>query len=155
MSRSVVNKTIRRQSDVVSRLSLAAALALVAVTLCAVFVGHSAGAGAPQDVGEVARARQLRFADRADGAVVITDANGAVLDVLVGQNGFLRGTVSSLTRTRQASGIGPAVPFRLTLYTDHRLTLADPATTRIIEMEAFGPTNAAVFQRLLFLQGGS
>ena len=34
---------------------------------------------------------------------------------------------------------------------DGRLTLADPATGARIDLEAFGPTNAGVFARLLTL----
>ncbi|MBC7781542.1 MAG: photosynthetic complex assembly protein PuhC, partial [Proteobacteria bacterium] len=32
---------------------------------------------------------------------------------------------------------------------DGRLTLADPATGQRIDLESFGPTNAAVFARLI------
>jgi putative photosynthetic complex assembly protein len=98
----------------------------------------------------VAATRALRFADRPDGAVVITEIGAAQpLEVLTGQNGFLRSTMRGLARTRAQDGIGADVPFRLTAWTDGRLTIDDPATGRHVELEAFGGTNEAVFARLL------
>jgi putative photosynthetic complex assembly protein len=41
------------------------------------------------------------------------------------------------------------VPFRLALHADGRLTLEDPATSRTIELQAFGPANSGAFARLL------
>ena len=40
-------------------------------------------------------------------------------------------------------------PFRLTHWSDGRLSLEDPSTGRRIELDAFGPTNTAVFARLM------
>jgi len=94
--------------------------------------------------------RNLRFADRADGAVVITLADsGQVLDVATGQNGFLRGTMRGFARRRKESGIGSMPPIRLSGYADGRLVLFDPSTGRQVDLEAFGSLNEAVFARLL------
>jgi putative photosynthetic complex assembly protein len=94
--------------------------------------------------------RNLRFADRADGAVVITLADtGQVLDVATGQNGFLRGTMRGFARRRKESGIGFMPPIRLSGYADGRLVLFDPSTGRQVDLEAFGSLNEAVFARLL------
>ena len=130
--------------------ALAVAAFLVATTLLAVFLFPHG----PRDAGavqaRVERQRLLRFADRDDGAVVATGASdGAVVAVITGQNGFLRGTLSGLARIRRLEGIGAEPPFRLTLYVNHRLVLDDPATAKTIELEAFGPTNEAVFAELL------
>ena len=43
----------------------------------------------------------------------------------------------------------PVRPFRLTRWSDGRLSLDDPATGRRIELDAFGPTNTAVFAHLM------
>jgi putative photosynthetic complex assembly protein len=40
-------------------------------------------------------------------------------------------------------------PFVLSSHADGRLTLADPATGRSVNLEAFGPDNAGAFARLL------
>ena len=102
-------------------------------------------AGAPVE------SRDLRFADRADGAVVITEAGtGRVVDVASpGTNGFLRSTLRGLARDRKQREIGAEAPFRLTRWADGRLSLQDEATGRSIDLGAFGPTNAAVFAHLM------
>ncbi len=95
--------------------------------------------------------RELRFADRADGAVVATDARDgrgvAVFDP--GTSGFVRGTLRGLSRERKREDLGPERPFRLTAWADGRLTLEDTATGRIVEMTAFGQTNQQTFRGLL------
>jgi len=75
--------------------------------------------------------------------------------VAPGTNGFLRGTLRGLARERKRQGIGPEAPFRLTAHDDGRLTLADPATGRRVDLESFGPTNAAVFSQLLVAGGAA
>ena len=139
-----------RKVKVVAGMPLMAAAFLVGLTVLTVFARprHPTAARTPADV--VAVERSLRFADRDDGAVIVTDgANGHQIAVVTGQNGFLRGTMSGLTRIRRTEGVGRAVPFKLTLYADHRLVLGDPTTGKTIELEAFGPTNEAVFANFL------
>ena len=65
-----------------------------------------------------------------------------------GQQGFLRGSLRALARSRQRAGQGPEQPFVLTGHTDGRLVLLDPVTGDRINLESFGPTNAAVFAQL-------
>lgn len=107
------------------------------------------------------RTRDLRFVDRADGAVVIEDAgNGGKGDGIVSvivpgqQTGFIRGVMRGLARERRAHGIGSAPPFTLTLWRDGELSLTDTATGRAIELTAFGSLNRASFLALLDAKGG-
>ena len=101
------------------------------------------------DAGTTA-ARSLRFADAPDGAVIVIDAAaGREIARFEGEQGFLRGTLRAMARERKRSGIGAEAPFELLGRADGRLTLVDPATGQRIDLEAFGPTNAAVFARLL------
>ena len=95
--------------------------------------------------------RDLRFGDRADGAVVITQwPDGSVVAVLPpGTNGFARGVMRGMARERHRREIDSGPPFRLTHWSDGRLSLEDPSTGRRIELDAFGPTNTAVFARLM------
>lgn len=95
--------------------------------------------------------RALRFADVEDGSLqVIDDRSGKVLDTVVaGTGGFIRSTMRGLVRERKRQGIGPEIPFELIGRSDGRLTLIDPATQRRVDLESFGPVNAAVFARLL------
>jgi len=95
--------------------------------------------------------REFRFEDRTDGSIAIRETRGnrVVETVAPGTNGFLRGTLRGLARERKRQGLGPEIPFQLIGRADGRLTLADPATGRRVDIESFGPTNAAVFAALL------
>jgi putative photosynthetic complex assembly protein len=139
-----------RQSNAFPRGPLYGAGALLLVALCAAGAGRVFGADGRPPASHVLAARDLTFEDRADGAVIVADADHpGHVTVMTGENGFLRGTLRGLARTRRSEGIGPALPFRLTAWTDGRLTLDDPSTGREIELEAFGSLNEAVFARLL------
>ena len=127
--------------------------ALVAFTICAAAYGRLTGSGVEPPRAPITAQRILSFADRDDGAVVVTLARtGQILDVMTGQNGFLRGTLRGFGRTRRMDGIGATPPLRLTGYADGRLVLFDPQTNRVVELEAFGSDNEAVFVRLLTMQ---
>lgn len=94
---------------------------------------------------------QLRFEDRADGGIVVYDAErNAVYDVLPpGRGGFIRTVMRSLARDRRQHGEGREPPFRLTRWTDGRLTIDDPTTGSHIDLGAFGSLNTAAFAQLL------
>ncbi len=114
------------------------------------------GAGAPPADGTAVATRDLRFEDRADGAVLVFDGSASTpFQVVTGENGFLRGTLRGMARTRHSEGLGGAAPFRLSAWRDGRLTLDDPATGRHVELEAFGATNAGTFARFLPLGRGA
>jgi len=94
--------------------------------------------------------RELRFEDRPDGSVAVIDArSGDVVDTVTGEAGFFRGTLRGLARERRRMGLGAEPSFELIGRADGRLTLADPATGQRVDLESFGPTNAAVFSRFL------
>lgn len=134
------------------RLPLAAMGALVLVTLIGVAVVRLSGVSASQQADAPTTAeRTLRFQDRSDGGIAVLDArSGAVLEVVApGTNGFLRSAMRGLVRERKRQGQGPEMPFQLLGRADGRLTLQDPGTGRRIDLESFGPSNAAAFARLL------
>lgn len=98
--------------------------------------------------------RSLRFEDGAAGSVTVVDARtGEAIDSVTGEAGFLRGSLRALVRERKMRGIGPGPAFELIARTDGRLTLVDPATGERLDLESFGPTNAAVYRR--WLQAGA
>lgn len=141
-----------RLASEVPRLPLVAMALLVVVSLVGVTAVRLSGHGGTHQadattVGE----RSLRFEDQSDGSIVILDARtgGALDTVAPGTNGFLRSTMRSLVRERKRQGLGPETPFQLLARADGRLTLLDPSTGRRIDLESFGPTNSAVFLRLL------
>ena len=136
----------------------AGALVLFALTATAtVRLAHIPAAASPvamRDAGHMVpvEQRNLRFTDRADGAVVIEDvdqrATAAVIEP--GQKtGFIRGVMRGLARERRSRGIGNGPAFNLSLWRDGELSLTDSATGRSIELTAFGSTNRASFLALL------
>lgn len=143
-------------------LRLAGAIALFA--LCATSIAriaHIPPAASPVLLRQEAhiapvKSRDLRFIDRADGAVVILDAGkGGTASIIEPgqQTGFIRGVMRGLARDRHMRGIGNGPPFTLTLWRDGELSLTDTATGRSIEMTAFGSTNRASFAALLDAKG--
>lgn len=123
---------------------------LVGCALLAAVAGRLGAADPGPPPSAPVAARELRFVDRPDGGIAVLDAAGAAVDVAEpGTNGFLRGALRGLARERKRRDVGPEAPFRLTAWADGRLTLDDMATGGRLELEAFGPTNAAVFARLL------
>jgi putative photosynthetic complex assembly protein len=127
---------------------------LLVITLVVVAAWRLAGQPAHFDApARVVSERELRFQDRADGGVNVIDVRHAersqVLPAGSGTDGFLRATLRTLARERLRRGIGSEPPFRLSWLADGRLMLEDPSTGRQVDLEAFGPTNAQRFARLL------
>jgi len=123
---------------------------ILAFTLIAVGLVRITGNGPDQLAAATTAERFLRFEDAPDGGVVVIDhSTGQSVTVLRGEQGFVRGALRALTRERFSRGIGAQPPFHLIARTDNRLTLFDPATGQRIDLEAFGPTNAGLFARLL------
>ncbi len=97
--------------------------------------------------------RWLRFEDLPDRGIAIVDAvSGARLEVLRGEQGFVRGTLRGLLRERKRLNLATDAPLQLIARADGRLTLSDPSTGQRIDLESFGSSNTAVFARWLELQ---
>lgn len=130
-------------------------LAMALLVLCslvgAATVRWSGISSSQQADAPTVKMRALRFEDGLDGSLLAFDADsGRLLSTAApGTGGFVRSTLRGLVRERKRQGIGPAMPFQLLGRSDGRLTLVDPATQRRIDLESFGPVNAAVFARLL------
>ena len=132
------------------RMPLILAFSAVGVALAVASAGALTGYATPEPSGTMVVSRDLRFADGQDGSVIVTDVrDGKPVEVFTGENGFVRGTLRGLARTRRAEGIGAQDPFRLVAWSDGRLTLDDLTTGRHIELQAFGSVNTEVFGKLL------
>ncbi len=119
-------------------------------TLGAVAVVRLGGEQVREPDAPAVKTRALRFEDRPDGSVAIIDhLRGSTVAELSGEQGFLRGAMRAMARERIRSGGNRTQPFELIARADGRLTLADPVAGTRIDLESFGPTNAAVFVRLL------
>jgi putative photosynthetic complex assembly protein len=137
--------------------ALKAVAALLAVVLVLAVVARLTGVGtvtAAERSAEEAVAERLIAFQPEDGAgwVRLTDgASGLVLRELPpGEGGFLRGAVRPLNRERMRAGVDAEAPYLLTLWQDGALTLTDPATGTVVDLNAFGPTNAGAFADLLW-----
>jgi putative photosynthetic complex assembly protein len=98
------------------------------------------------------RTADLIFEDRDNGSIdVVRAADHRRIEVLApGSNAFLRVLLSGLVRERRREHEGDeGLPFRITRWADGRLTIDDIATHKLIELDAFGPSNAGAFARLL------
>lgn len=124
---------------------------VIAGTLGLAALGHQAPVNPAMTGAQPTAMRDIRFSDRADGAVVVSDARtGRQIEVVEpGTEGFVRGAMRGLVRQRRLADIGPEVPFRLSTWPDGRITLQDLANDNTMELHAFGRTNAEAFLRLL------
>ena len=128
-----------------------AAAALIAFSIVISLAGRLTDFGTVRNPEATPRAAYaLTFADRADGAVAITNAPTGTLVIALepGTNGFARGVLRGLARDRKLEAIGRDIPFHLTSWSDGRLTLEDPATGRVVEVNAFGPTQIETFAKI-------
>ena len=127
---------------------IACSMAVASVVLVASY--RLSGANISEPDAKAIATREFRFLDRPDGSISVVDArDGKTVEQIVGQNGFVRGTLRGLARERRRQGIGPEPAFDLIARADGRLTLMDPSTGRRVDLESFGPTNMAEFARLM------
>jgi putative photosynthetic complex assembly protein len=93
--------------------------------------------------------RDLQFRDVAGGDIAVLDhRTGQQVASFTGEQGFLRSTLRALSRERRRENLSADAPFLLIGRTNGRMTLQDPSTGQRIDLESFGPSNAAVFARL-------
>lgn len=134
------------------RVPMLALAALVLISLISVAAVRWSGISVHTPDAKPVATRLLRFEDRPDGSIAVIDAaSGRLLERVQGEQGFLRGSLRALARERRMREIGALPPFELAARADGRLTLIDTATGARLDLESFGPTNAAVFARLLTL----
>ncbi len=138
------------------RLPLYSAIALVAL-VCTIAVF-----GRLTDVGTVRVAtttpvdiRDIVFLPGEGDSVIVTDAaSGAVIEELgSNQDGFVRGALRGLQRSRTIANVPQTQPFRLIMWEGGAITLSDTGTGERIYLDAFGPDNVAAFSRFLAMQG--
>jgi len=143
-------RLVPRGRDTFPRWVLMCAGGVIAFSLVSVGMVRLTGNGPDQRPAAATQERQLRFEDRPDGSIAITDArSGEPVTSVQGEQGFVRGALRALARERKARGLGAEQPFQLLVRRDGGLTLYDPATSQRVDLEAFGPTNADNFARLL------
>lgn len=124
--------------------------ALICVAL--VLWGRDSHSNTSNDIIAPTHQRVLRFVDQPDGSInVIDQSTEQLVQNFQGEQGFLRGTLRALVRERKLRGVDTTTEraFELIAHSGGRLTLRDPATGASIALESFGPSNTAVFARLI------
>ncbi|MFN9450691.1 MAG: photosynthetic complex assembly protein PuhC [Rubrivivax sp.] len=122
----------------------------VVASLAGVTIARLTGWQAVHADAPTVQERALHFRDQSDGGVAVLDADtGHTLQVLHGEQGFLRGTLRGMARERRRRGLGSEAPLHLLGRADGRLTLLDKTTGQRYDLESFGPTNAAIYARWL------
>lgn len=120
-------------------LILAGALVITSIAAASIVqIAHIPHSASPEMVRAEERVapvstRNLRFTDRADGAVIIQDVGtgNTALTIEPGSNsGFIRGVMRGLARERRMNGVGQAPPFALTLWKDGQLSSIDSRCCR-------------------------
>jgi putative photosynthetic complex assembly protein len=91
----------------------------------------------------------MRFADMDDGGVRVTVLDDGERIIPPATGGFVRGVLRGLVRDRRARGLGSEQPFRVTEWSDGKVTIQDLATARVIKLDAFGRTNRQAFLDLM------
>ena len=129
--------------------------ALITFTFLASAIAHYGGIGAQQiPTAQMIETLRLSFEDRDDGSILVRNAadGAAIYSVAPGTNGFIRSTLRGLARERRRSGLDGSTPFLLETASDGVIWLEDPATSRRIGLNAFGPTNAGAFAEIFAAQ---
>ncbi|AQR62916.1 hypothetical protein BZG35_15580 [Brevundimonas sp. LM2] len=138
---------------------LIAAILLVGSSLLAVggsrlgLVGSPAARTEAARVAQVTQSEDLYFHDLPDGAVRVVAVGEADRMIPTASGGFVRGVLRSLVRDRRAQGLGSDQPFRVAQWSDGAVTIQDLATGRVLNLNAFGPTNRMDFIHLIAPEG--
>lgn len=138
--------------QVIPRSVLWAAAAMIVLTIVLGTVARRARLAEPTlPARPPIAALNVSFQDRPDGALVMLDADSGreLAQVPPQSNGFVRGVLRGMYRTRKLESMGRDGGFRLAREADGRLSLQDPRTGRLVYLESFGPSNTAAFADLL------
>ena len=132
--------------------ALLGAAALLAVTILFATVARLSGEGATRlTLAPVVQSRALFFSDTPEGGVAVFDARdrSPVAVLPAGNHGFVRVVLHGLAQDRAVSGLGADMPFHLNRLQDGSAVLEDPATGRVVTLNAFGSSNLEAFTQLL------
>jgi putative photosynthetic complex assembly protein len=140
----------------VPRGAILGAAALIGFSLVLASVGRLTGIGAVRtDYTKMVQSLSFRFEDRADGGIsVIAPESGTLLGVVpAGTDGFVRTVLRSLAFDRQRHGVGAGPAFIIAKWSDGHSTIEDPATSRRVDLAAFGLANMQSFEHLVAMRG--
>jgi len=135
------------ETPIVPRWVLLCAAAAIAASFIAAATGG--GGHVTMPASEPTIQRSLQFTDMPDGTVLVMDTTTHLRVAILARNSnaFIRGTLRGLAHAVGTDGANR--PFLLTAWKDGRVTLADNATKRVLDLEAFGSSNVGAFADLL------
>ncbi|MFZ4069169.1 MAG: photosynthetic complex assembly protein PuhC [Caulobacterales bacterium] len=103
------------------------------------------------EIGAALASRTLTFVNQPDESLIVIDATtGAqIARIAKADTGFIYGVMRGLRRARmiRKAPIDPTVT--IAAFADGRMLLTDPAADAVIDLNAFGADNRAVFSRYL------
>lgn len=141
-----------QSNPLIPRGFLLAAGALVGVSMAMALVARMTDIGAAREAPpSIAHSVELRFEDRASGALAVLDAHSDRLLKIIepGHDGFVRVAIRALAFDRKARGAPMSPHFALGRANDGSYWLRDPATGRALRLEAFGHANVKAFAQFL------
>jgi putative photosynthetic complex assembly protein len=145
------------ERDLIPPAAIKAVAVFLLLVLILAAVARLTGVGSlsdPSTLGrEAVETRSLVFVtDGGEGPMSVMDGESGALIVALGagEGGFVRGAVRPLLRERvRAGGVVDEAPWILTRWSDGALTLSDPLSGVVVDLFAFGTTNAEAFAALL------
>ncbi|MEM6488551.1 MAG: photosynthetic complex assembly protein PuhC [Pseudomonadota bacterium] len=122
---------------------------LVATTIATVTrdsVPVEPGGGSP-----MVASRLVAFESTDEGVLVVRDADTGdqISSLLESDGGFLHNLVAVLSKQRRRHAVDTALPYQLSAHTNGRVSIRDPATGRVIDINAFGANQVETFAALL------
>jgi putative photosynthetic complex assembly protein len=130
---------------------IGAALLIGFVIAAAAIVRVTGVGGTDMPIAPIAESRELVFVEHGDGttSVEVPGEDGEIALLESNVDGFVLGVMRGMVRERKSHGAALDEPYLLSLREDGRLLFEDPATGRLIDLRAFGVTNAGSFAQLL------
>lgn len=131
-------------------LAAAAILAILSLVIAINFLGTQTVDLSPKRTAVVSR--PMIFRDAPEGAIAVYDEGARAPFVVLPRenNTFMASALRLMGQSRERrSHAGPETPFVLILWSDGKLSLSDPATGDVLELAAYGATNAKTFAQLL------
>ena len=102
-------------------------------------------------VDNASQTREIKVEDSTEGQVIVRDANSGETLVTFkrGEGSFFRATLRTLVHDRLHKSLNQEGNFRLETHMGNQLFLIDEVSGKTLSMNAFGPTNTAVFAALM------
>ncbi len=138
------------------RVPLFSAIALVVFAMAAVIFGQVTEIGTVRNkIGKPVAIRDVVLTVHADERITVTDAitGAAISEIASDKGGFVRGAMNGLNRMRLVADVDKDRPYRIIKWQNGWVSLSDTATGQRLYLNAFGPDNAAAFEKFLHNAG--